>query len=162
MPADPDGQSAGHDLQSVAVQVRRDFGSGTRGRRPAGVRPSEVSQGRGLFRVRRVPAKGRPGLRCKGGGPDGHPRLMAESEAGRLFLGAGSFRGRRRALWGVEVHRVGRHPAARVPALPVLRQDRERLEEVRASRSGNHADQQGHFVQGPFHGWRRGKGLLPL
>ena len=44
MPADTDGQSAGRDLQSVAVQVRRDFGPRTRGRRPAGVRPSEVSE----------------------------------------------------------------------------------------------------------------------
>jgi hypothetical protein len=38
-----------------------------------------------------VPSKRRPDLGCEGGGPDGHPRLVAESKAGRLFLGTGSF-----------------------------------------------------------------------
>jgi DNA polymerase-3 subunit epsilon len=38
---------------------------------------------------------------------DGHPRLLAESEAGRLLPDPRSVRGRRRALWGGEVHRAG-------------------------------------------------------
>ena len=78
------------------------------------------------------------------------------------FLTHVPFRGRRRALRGGEVHRVGRRPAARIPALPVLRQDGGGSEELRPARSGHHADQQGNFVQGPLHGRGRGEGMLPL
>ena len=107
MPADPDGQSARRDLQQDALSIRRDFRRGTRGRRPPGMRPGQDSQGRGLRRLRRMPAQGHPSQGRMGGGADGHPRLLAESKAGRLLPHLRSIRGRRRALRGGEVHRAG-------------------------------------------------------
>jgi hypothetical protein len=152
MPAYPDGQPARRDLQQNALPLRRDLRCGTRGRRSLGLRPSQNPQGGRLRSLRRVLAQGHPGRRREGGGPVGHPRLLAEGETGRLLSRPRSVRRRRRALRGGEVHRAGRRRSARVPAVPLLRQDGGGPEELRPARSGHHADQQGDVVRGPVHG----------